>query len=179
MEDIYSAPLETKVKELKKEGLSFRKIADTLNISLGKVQRTLTPKNDGVSIHQESVSKSVSDRIDTPKQSAVEQSESVADLKTKINTILKDIYNKIENIKVSQSNLTNSLEIDFNKRINNVISNSLNNQIEALREDLLKQLRGDKKQQESPWGLSVREIEAFVRWDGKYLSKWTQSIHTK
>ena len=155
MEEIFKGvPLETKVRELKKEGLSFRKIAETLNISLGKVQRILTTENKSVSIQQESVSESVSNRIDTAqqdtKQDEAVQSESVADLKIKINKILKDIYNKIEEIKVSQLSLTESLSKDFNKRINNVIQNNLNNHLETLRADLLKQLRGELKQDKSP-----------------------------
>lgn len=133
--------IEQQIKDLKAEGLSLRKIADKLSISLGKVQRTLNSTGNGgvssVSEKPQNVSKSVSKCIDTPN---TEQGESVADLKSRLNPILKNIYNQLDTL----IKRLNNIEEDFNSRADKVIKYTVENtlrvyvtqEINKLREEL-------------------------------------------
>ena len=138
MEDILT--LEQQVKDLKTEGLSYRQIAEQLNISLGKVQRIL---NNGVSIQDKSVSEKPqivsqytpncidTDKIDDSKEAS---KESVADLKKQITQCIT--YKELELLKVNIEEL-------INKRLN-YAQKQLNTRLEEVREEIKKSCIGGR-----------------------------------
>ena len=64
--------------------------------------------------------------------------ESLAELKERFNIVLKNLNKKIE----SQGD---SLQEDFNKRVNSFLNNAFNSRVETLREHLLKECREEIK----------------------------------
>lgn len=127
MEGVVS--LKKRVESLKDEGLSYRQIAERLEISLGKVQRILS-----VSIQPQSVSESVSKCIDTPD--TVGQTESVADLKVKFNTILTDIYSRLDKLEKLPNTLQENIDSRLYYYMKNRVEGLIENEIKKLRQEL-------------------------------------------
>ena len=141
MEDIRTN--EQRIKDLKKEGLSIRQIAERLKISKSNVGRVL---NEGVpSVPRKAdivpdIVPFVPKCPNTAEQTG-EQSESVADLKQRINPILRDIYKRINDIKTKQENLKREMSEEFNERVGKVLKYSLNNALEGLKIQIIAEIR--------------------------------------
>ena len=119
MEEVIT--IKQQAKTLKKQGLTIREIADKLNISKSSVGRML--------------SQAVPDIVPSvPECPTHEQTESVADLKTKLNTLLKDIYKRLIDIEKEQS----TMQEEFNTRLNKFLNNALNNRLESLQEHIMR-----------------------------------------
>ena len=154
-------PLMSNNKIALKLGVSPQYVGKIVNI--GKVYpKPISKNNIGLPLNKKEV---------YPKQELVypkpklnqpeEQKESVADLKIKFNSILKEIYNKIrvsqEDIKKLQDNqkvielkqntLKDEMSDEFSHRVNKVIGYSLKSHIERMREDLFRQCREEIKTQ--------------------------------
>lgn len=81
-------------------------------------------------------------------QNAIQHAEhtinqSVADLKSKFNTILLKINNRLQTLETKQ----NDMQTDFNERVNKYLSHMVKSQIESLQETIIKKLRQELKQQ--------------------------------
>ena len=129
--------VEQRVKSLRDEGVSYRKIAERLGISLGKVQRILSVSgvSGSVSIQPQSVSESVSKRIDTPD--TVDNKESLAELKLKFNKIIVSMR---KDIKANRDDIN-----DIQERVSKAVYTIVKRQTESLRDDLLKTIKEDIK----------------------------------
>lgn len=144
-----------KIINLKASGLSIRQIAVKLGIPKSTIQDII--KNSGVSesvrINSDIVRDSVrecpkEDNTDIETSKADKEIQSLAELKTKINSILRDIYKTIDTNKVKLKVLEckqEKIQEEFNSRINKFLLNALNIRLEAFREDLIKQCREIQK----------------------------------
>lgn len=144
-----------KIINLKSEGLSIRQIAVKLGIPKSTIQDII--KNSGVSesvrVNSDIVRDSVrecpkEDNTDIETSKADKENPSLAELKTKINSILRDIYKTIDTNKVKLKVLEckqEKIQEEFNSRINKFLLNALNIRLEAFREDLIKQCREIQK----------------------------------
>lgn len=70
---------------------------------------------------------------------AVILKQSVADLRLKLNTILKEIYNKIQLVNNRLDTVQSDMQEEFNERLNRFLLNALNNRLETMREQIIKQ----------------------------------------
>lgn len=82
--------------------------------------------------------------LGNPSES-VSLKQSVADLKIKFNSILKEIYNKIQVVNSRLDKVQDDMQEEFNNRLNKFLNNALNNRIETMQETLYKKLKEDIK----------------------------------
>ena len=134
MEEVISK--DQQIKILREQGLSIRKIAEKLNIP----KSTISDIMNKVSEVSEKTSETSESVRECPTQ---EQNESLAEIKTKFNTLLNNIYKRIKNIETVQSTMNE----DFNTRVNKVINTILNNRLEDIQEQILNTLRRELKEQ--------------------------------
>lgn len=131
-----------RIKILRGEGLSYNKIAETVGISKQYVGQVLSSKGQ-----VNSSKRSSKGQVDNKKPDTVEQNESLAELKTKINNILLDIYDKLKFSDLRLKVLKEEMIEEFNKRLNRVVSHGLKLAVEGMREEIIQQVSRELKHQ--------------------------------
>ena len=129
------------IKDYKAEGLNNNQIAQRLGVSrqyVGKVLRCKPNVNqckpqDVNHVNQEC----------KPRDGTGQHSQSVADLKIKLNTLLKKLYIRLDTIEKRQEDI----QEDFNSRADKVIKYYIQNTLGAFIEQKLNKLREEFKEQ--------------------------------
>lgn len=167
MEDIRTAEqkrkdLRNELIKLRSDGVSWRDCAKELDAPQSSLRYLLsnypqeikgcasvqTGVQTGVQENAQSVQEKCTSVQDCQKQeNTEEQKDSLAELKTKINILLHIRDNRLNKLEDSLKILKEELSNEFNMRVNKVISYNLKNHIESMREEIIKHLREELKQQ--------------------------------
>lgn len=145
MEEIYDEPKQESKKEmiirLRSEGLSYSQIGEKVGVSKPYISKVLQEAEELTKVNQ-SLTKKPSTELTKVNQPDTEgKEETLGELKERLNIILREIYTKIADIKKQQD----TMQEDFNKRVNKVISFHLDKRLESLREQIIKQVSEVKK----------------------------------
>jgi len=122
-----------RIKDLRADGLSIRKIAEKLGFSKSQVGRVL---NESVPSVPEVVPESVPV---VPKCPTPEVGETLGELKVKLNLLLKKLYLRVDTIEKRQRDI----EEEFNSRADRIINHLVNNTLRAYVEQELKKMKGE------------------------------------